>query len=364
LLRPLVAATGGARVVWLAGLNPEWSFLLSEVGIITGVADDDLAAWDDGPIGQRVGYVHDARRHDPDRARALLESTWAEESPEDRIRLLSALRVGLGLGDEPFLESTLDDRRREVRALAAELLATLPGSAYAKRMAERARAVVTPRGGRLRIAPPVLCDAAMRRDGIAPRPPSGVGERAWWLEEVLARTPLETWAHDPATFLRLDVDGDWAPVLHRGLARAASSQRSPDWAAALLDVLEPQVTSKSGPDEILLLEALYETLAPADRAARAVRALGQANPPGLTRLLELCPAPWPAPLAQAFCANVLKSRRVGEWCRIAATRLPLDDGLVEALMAQLSPGDTADRRAVEQLAGTLSVRREMNEELT
>ena len=54
--------------------------------------------------------------------------------------------------------------------------------------------------GRIDVDPPAACDRAMRRDGIAPRPPAGTGERAWWLEEILARTPLRVWP-DPEAFL-------------------------------------------------------------------------------------------------------------------------------------------------------------------
>ena len=42
------------------------------------------------------------------------------------------------MDDEPFLESALDDRSREVRQQAADLLTRLPDSRLALRMAERA----------------------------------------------------------------------------------------------------------------------------------------------------------------------------------------------------------------------------------
>ena len=56
---------------------------------------------------------------------------------------LDSLRTGLGPQDEPFLEQALADRSRNVRAVAAELLSALPGSALAARMAAaRPRACV------------------------------------------------------------------------------------------------------------------------------------------------------------------------------------------------------------------------------
>jgi hypothetical protein len=373
-LHPLIASTGGARAGWLAARNPEWSYLLAEVDP-GSVRLDDRSAWEDGPIGRRIGYLTEVRRRDPPSGLALVEQTWAQETPEDRIRLVEALRVGLGSGDEDFLERALDDRRREVRAAAVELLTVLPGAGYGARMAERARACVVPQPmPRLVVRPPAACDRAMRRDGIAPRPPAGVGERAWWLEEVLARAPLDIWtgyAETPSAFLHLEVDAGWSGVLHRGLARAAASQHDAGWAGALLDRLEPQLAGNAGPDDVLLLEALYEAVPAGDRAEWAVRALGRPNAPGLQRLLELCPAPWPAPLAVAFCAQLagLVRRagavawRVAEWCRLGATRLPYDEALLDELLAGLPGADSANRRSVERLADILRFRHEMTEEL-
>src|SRR5258707_3007717 len=99
-------------------------------------------------------------------------------------------------------------------------------------MTERPPACVRISRGRVLVTPPAACDKAMRRDGITPRPPVGVGERAWWLGELLTRTPLRVWG-EPDAFLRLPVTDEWAAVLRRGLARAAAGQRDAQWATAL-----------------------------------------------------------------------------------------------------------------------------------
>lgn len=75
------------------------------------------------------------------RARDLLASSWAQESPKDRSDFLAAFEKGLSPDDEAFLESTLGDRRKEVRRVASYLLAHLPESGLRRRMLERASTI-------------------------------------------------------------------------------------------------------------------------------------------------------------------------------------------------------------------------------
>ncbi len=275
-LRPLVIEAGGTRVRWLAVQYPGGRFL-------TGEPDPDLAdhnRWELGTIGQRVEHLAAVRRADPGAARDLLAAGWAGEAPDDRAALLAALATGLSLGDEEFLEAGLDDRRREVRGVALDLLGRLPGSAYQGRMISRARAYLRAEGGALMVAPPQQCDRDMQRDGVSPRPPAGVGERTWWLEEVLARTPLSTWGDDPARFLGLSVAEGWREVVLRGLARAASVGRDPVWAGALIDALLATPGARERPDDMLLVESLYSSLPPDELVNRAVDALRRRPPAG------------------------------------------------------------------------------------
>jgi hypothetical protein len=334
-LRSLVVAAGGARVGWLAAQHPDWRYL-------TGEPDAQLAdhnRWELGTIGQRVEHLGVARRADPAAARELLAAGWAGETPDDRAALLAVLAIGLSIDDEELLEAALDDRRREVRGVALDLLGRLPGSAYQARMISRARACVRPAGGALAVTPPQHCDRDMQRDGISPRAPAGVGERAWWLEEVLARTPLATWGTDPAGFLALRVADGWREVVLRGLARAASVSRDPAWAGALVDALLAAPGARERPDDMLLVESLYPALPPDELVSRAIEALRIDPPrrggrrrdaPGVDHLLELCPRPWPEPLVEAvfaalheYAGRSVPSWRVAELCQLAAVRLPV-----------------------------------------
>ncbi len=239
-LRRLAAAAGGPRARWLARLNADWTFAAAD----TPAGGD---AWRLGDAGQRRGYLTALRAADPGAARDLITASWDKAGAGERVMFLSVLAAGpaLGAADEPLLEAALGDRADDVRSWAAYLLASLPGSALGQRMAGRARRALRleagPRGTRLIASPPAECDAAMRRDGIAPGPGAGrsqLADRTRLMLEVVARTPLRTWteafALAPAAIAAVP-SGDWAPVLFTGWSRAAIAQRNQDWVAALIN---------------------------------------------------------------------------------------------------------------------------------
>jgi len=372
VLRSLIAAAGGTRAAWLATQRDDWAYLRVE-RVVEEVPADAHDVWELGRIGRRVGYLTALRRRDPARARELLQGVWAGETPDDRAALLATFAVGLSTDDEEILETALDDRRKEVRVSAIELLARLPGSAYAQRMTDRVTRCVTVHVGRVRVVPPATCDKGMRRDGIAPRPPAGVGERAWWLEELLTRTPLAVWGA-PTGFLALPVTEEWTPVLRRGLARAAAAQRDPGWATALTGQLTEEVAAGGRPDDRLLLEALYDALPPAALAALAVtalrRGLAGAAAIGVEHVLELCPRPWPDPLIEAVFAALddRSGRRAAGWrlaglCELAALRLPVSAADRAAALVVSLAGDDPMSSTVGRFAETLRYRQQMLEEL-
>ncbi|MZE76145.1 hypothetical protein GTY57_03610, partial [Streptomyces sp. SID5475] len=186
--------------------------------------------WEEGLFAERVALLEALRRREPAAALALLGTTWRTERAEDRLMFLDSLRTGLSGADEPFLERALADRSRNVRATAAELLSALPGSAFAARMAARAAACVfldsTAPVPLLTVVAPHACDAAMQRDGVAPKPPSGRGERAWWLGQLVEAAPLSCWTEraggrSAAEITALPVADGWQPELHAAWSRAA-----------------------------------------------------------------------------------------------------------------------------------------------
>jgi uncharacterized protein DUF5691 len=227
-LRRLVTAAGGARARWLAGLNPEWNFVLAYAP-----AGED--AWRLGDAAQRRGYLAALRARDPGAARDLVTASWDAAGWDERVMFLSALADRMSLADESLLDGALDDCQPRVRRAAADLLAALPGSALAQRMADRARECLHldpgTSGARLVVSPPGACDAAMRRDGITPGGDAQPASRRGLLLDVIASTPLRTWTDRfgmrPAAILALPAGG-WEAVLFAAWSRAAIAQSRPD----------------------------------------------------------------------------------------------------------------------------------------
>lgn len=415
-LRSLVAAVGGPRVFWLAGLNPAWSFLATEpasaprtepvtagpagtgagpagtgAGGFESPADEPPQAqpiWEFGSLGERRHYLSTVRASDPAAATELITAAWEAATADEKAVYLTALADGLGRADEPLLERALDDRRLEVRQRAADLLSRVPGAAIGQRMAERAVSCLRVerglRGTRLLAEPPSGCDAAMRRDGIIPRPPGGrdrVGERGWWLAEVLARTPLRTWPErfgmQPADIVVMRMD-EWAPQVVAGWARAAIAQQDPDWARVLLgrglarDLPGAGADPKMGPlpPEFPAGE-LISVLPPAEQAAVAT-VLASSIPDGASLLAVLSgvPGPWGEHLAAAVlkaAASQQASARETGWrsraiislYRLAVERLDPALAAPGGLVAGLADTDGDVPPELHELALTLWFRYEM-----
>ncbi|WP_283137028.1 DUF5691 domain-containing protein [Rhizohabitans arisaemae] len=335
-LREPIAVVAGRRGRWLAGHNPHWAYLLRE-------RSGGVETWELGAPGERLSYLERLRGRDPAAARETLRASWRQETPDDRALFTAALAEGLSAADEPFLEEVLEDRRREVRVAAANLLVRIPGSRYGRRMADRLGPRL--RDGGLIVDSPPGCDAAMERDGVWLRRGA---TRSELLEQLVGKTPLGMWADrvgaPPQEIVELNRDRH----VRAGWVRAAISQRDAVWAGALLD---------GEPDGDLL--AVLPAGPRARRAAKIVRAW---EPNGaLITLLGAVPAPWSGPLALAVLAKIEETSRswyVDELCRLAALRL--DPGFHPAagrLSADPPP-------SIEELVGTLRFRSDMRSEFS
>ncbi|MET7884488.1 DUF5691 domain-containing protein [Streptomyces avermitilis] len=392
-LRPAVLTFAGPRALWLARLNPDWRFALRAApggGTQLPLPQESeriRQLWQEGLFAERVALLTTLRAQSPATARELLGTTWATERAEDRLMFLDSLRAGLAAADEPFLEQSLSDRSRNVRATAAELLSALPESALAGRMADRAGSCVavdrTRRVPTLVVEAPHECDAGMERDGVVAKAPAGRGERSWWLGQLVEAAPLGTWrdrlgGRMPEEVVALPVADDWRSELHAAWCRAAVRQRDPDWSRALLG--SPSAPEAGGPGAVSLAERakLLATLGAAERADWVAGFVATHGLSEAFQLLGVCAVPWAAPLGRAVVDALNIARDAGSypWSFSGVMGLaercldPAEAGRLDALTAvpdepeDASPGAGGYwAEAFQRLTTTLRLRAAMREEL-
>ena len=308
-MRESILPVIGERGRWLAGQNPDWAW-------VSGAAKHDESVWHTGERPARLLFITRLRQSDPKRARELLAETWKDETPEDRAAFVGTFGSGLTLGDEAFLESALEDKRKEVRRNAASLLARLPDSQLVQRITAWTKPLLRFTRGEagsvlklkkakpasIEVRLPAECDKAMQREGIEPKPPQGFGEKAGWLIQMIEVVPLDFWTQEwqvtPETILAASQGGEWAKELAAAWMRAVIRQRNTAWAEALFEtVLDGKPFEK--------LEGLLAAMDPAQRELR-LRAL-LANNDKKTRdlhgaLVAQCRHDWSADFSRAVLA--------------------------------------------------------------
>ena len=397
----------GERGRWLAALvgGDDW--------LIAGVLDPAEArrVWEEAPFPRRLAVLRERRHADPADALGWVAASWAAESAEHRAQILGVVGETLVPDDAAFLEQALGDRSANVRAAAARLLARLPGSDAAQRFAARADAMLayeapSARGllgrmqkavglesaGTLAVHPPEQWDAAWERDGIAAKPPKGLGERAYWLTEALALVAPERWAQrfgtEPRTLIRAALKSEWAIPVLQGWSQAAVTVGDQPWAAALWDAWLDDV--KPGDASARLessargaaMMALHRVLSAADAEARALAMMRRTPvelPIGLAVLVHVVPAPWSVEHSRRFLAELAPLLATaaaatqwtpGTWfeslepvaMRLAPAAFP--DAL--ALERDLTSVDTlppAYRRKLEEFRDVVRLRQRIHEEI-
>jgi Family of unknown function (DUF5691) len=300
-LQPLVVASAGPVVPWLARLLPQLGWPLAPVG-------EPQVAWARGTQAERLEVLRQQRAVDPAAGRSLLEAGVEKERAEHRAACYAALAVGLSPADETLLEQALDDRSPSVRQVAAGLLARLPSSAWAGRMADRALEMIriVPAHGQdrldVRLVAPVPPE--WERDGVTSAAPAGTSLGAHVLHQVLSSAPLATWAQlaPPADLVVLASEHELGPNLCAAWAVATARQRDAVWARLLVEEI-------ADPELVSALDA-------ADLVAQAIR---HATPDALLTpftlaLLETLPRPWPPNLVRPPSTALIAlfvDRRVG-----------------------------------------------------
>jgi hypothetical protein len=359
-LRSLALVAGGERASWLAAQNPGWSF--------AAVQTPDT--WETGTKDQRVAALKAERAAAPANARAKVEAVWKAEPADVRAAFLSVFAVQLSLEDEPFLESVLDDRSKEVRRTAVDLLARLPASQFVARMKSRATPLLNFKAGgllsrsSLEVVLPGESDAAALRDGLDPKAfgqQKTLGERAVLLVLMLSAVPpgfwMERFKQSPEAILQAAKKNEFGRAMATGWAWATLRQRDVSWTEALLD---------AGIDlhqEFLPGEPLLMLLPEAARAKRLTTAIRSGSLPDFGdpfwETLKAFPSYWPAPLASAVLEGLRRAAAQGIPWHLRETVHHLLMRIPPELLPQASQHWPGDKEGVDGLIELLSFRHEV-----
>ncbi|HTU57247.1 MAG TPA: DUF5691 domain-containing protein, partial [Polyangiales bacterium] len=239
-----VAPVMGRRAIWLAARNPAW-----RLRDPSAMPSEEL--WANGTVAERVAALTALRAIDAGAARGWVERTWQVDPPEAREAFVRVMLSGISAADEAFLEAATRDKRKAVRLSAVECLARLPSSAHALRNLERVERLLAldPPGKTLlgkakkrglRVELPATLDEAAERDGIEESPPGrrGIGQRAWWLVQMVALVPPSHWTTrfecDAQVLIDAVADTDYAADLLSALSQAACRHADAPWIGALV----------------------------------------------------------------------------------------------------------------------------------
>ncbi len=255
-----------SRGRWLAQQNPYWSWATGN----TSSLENALETWETGTKAARVLAFRSIRTEQPDTARDLLQSVWKAEVAEERKTFLSELESKLTDADEPFLETCLDDRSKDVRSIAAMLLAKLPNSALVQRMIARGQNILSIplKKSALKLGAPEFeielpeWNTELGRDGIEKKTPYGTGgDKAYWLQSIIANIPISTWQPhfhlEPKEIIKR-LPKDWRKNLLIAFVQANEIHPNPEWIDALL----------SYDNDLIKNETLMKTLSLEQREKR------------------------------------------------------------------------------------------------
>jgi hypothetical protein len=367
-LRRSLIGVLGERGAWLARQNPDWSFFARSAARDDRDAEPELKKiWDEGTIGERCEAIANLRRIDPAGTRELIAQAFAHEKPVDRVKLLESLKNGLCGGDEEFLEACLDDRSKTVGQTAAALLCLLPQTALAGRMRTRTAAMLTiqskgpsAKKPTLACTPPQQIARDWERDGISKRAPTNVGERAYWVDCVLATVPPGHWSDEfgltPRELIAAVVEDTFATAVLSGWTHAAARFASHDpasaeWLVPIWEHWAAAVRSLQGAERATALHLMHDLLRhlPPDHAFAATESLLKAAPGWqdveALNFFSVLPRPFSAQFSASFLATVRERVKKGvdegayRWaCTVTATACAIP---VEAFHLALDAWETA-----------------------
>ncbi len=367
-LRDAIVAVIGRRGRWLAGQNNDWKY----ASVIPEQLEED---WHTGSFDGRLTFLRRLRASDPAQARELARSTWKEDSPDHRGGFLAAFEINLSLEDESFLELALADRSKGVRREAARMLATLPESRFCQKLIARTQPLLSLKKKRgknlIEVILPESTEEEMAGFGIHPKPASysQMGEKAWWLKQLVSLAPPSTWTQslgETADELIQAVlaTEEWRTLLLEAFGLAAKLHQDRDWIEALF-------ANQKRKGFNLNLSALLQSLPAEMREAFALKMLRGGQ--DADAVLKSCSYPWGGILSLTALGSLLQSIRqnqVGDqwhWASLLShMAIHFNAEQIPEAVAQVSAAIQKQARppkCLDDFVATLQFRQEMLKEI-
>jgi hypothetical protein len=227
----------GERGRWLSDSRDKWRFVRWE--------EDFEPVWNRSSTKMRQVLFRKLRERDPDAARKFFVEKKSKLRVEDRNKFLDWLwQLEPTPGDEPLLESLLDDPNPPIARAAADGLQRLPGSAYVGRMIERL-------AGRARIVTDAMTmpqieldlydelDSSMIRDQLDRERYGSLTQQETWMLHMIACVPPRLWCdwlNEPPAVL-INMGASRRLLYIEGWLRAVNRHGDPEWSRALSDYL-------------------------------------------------------------------------------------------------------------------------------
>jgi hypothetical protein len=232
-LQDLLPEAIGHRGRWLAGQNPEWAYAAGSL-IEADSMEQLREAFETGLPEERRQAIQRLRESDAKTARDLVESTWKEDTHDQRAAFLQCFQINLSLDDELLLETAAADKKKEVRTVAQTLLAQLPQSRYHQRMVARIKPRMRLAGKELDVNIPTEIDKEMIQDGLTKFTQPEAYQRMQWITEMLRVVSPKVWEEEfklpPA---KITTELKLPHYVLDGFRQAAALHRNEEWIEAV-----------------------------------------------------------------------------------------------------------------------------------
>ena len=342
----------GSNAHWIVGHGKdEWANIVMDLD--TAVEVLETSGRTVGDVRRCSAAAYRLWSQAPSVGREVLGRSWEHWVTRVRAGIIDVIGSHVEQADEPWLEDALSDPTVEVRRVAAQLLAFLPTSRRADRMATRLHDIATVTHRRLRGDLIALADVHPSEDDLrdATSAPPLKGVTAWWQRQVLDAAPAGAWerllgSSDAALAWLTD-----HPAVLQAIALTAARSDDAEWSSRLRPTLLGAY--QAGPSAI---GAMADAAPTAVESSRATSDWSHA----LSNNLAVTPGPWPPPLtAQVLdwalgAPTPVRALQILMWLLIERAGPELDDRL-----SRISAEGSADD-AVQRLVSIITTARSLH----